>query len=699
MSPLSTDNTSIMISSRKRPHEQGDPNASESRRRDPKVSRACDACKVKKIRCSGTLPCDICSRRGLPCSYASKYARGRAPTPPFRDGNSLTASRHEGQHGGRRSSKSTAENASLRSGGALQHYSSPNREEPDRAESIALSRASPDLVIEGQYLDSTSGLSFLHRALAKLVREKQMSFYESSEGEKNQLLTSAGDIPFFNSEGQALTIFPDSDIARELLRLYFDTCVTTYRMLHRQTVEGWLETSLRDSEQSHIEPGVLENSKQSIILTILAIASFRKSKIKGSSRDHRESAGLHESDRFFSMATKLTDTELGFPRLESAQARLIQVLYLLQTSRMNKAWYTFGSAYQIISSLGLHRRRGLKSKSKLDYIALQCSRRVFWVAYTIDKYLSVVLGRPRLLHDDEINQVFPDSVNDEDMLLEDKSCSEPSEECHVDSLIFHAKIARIIGRISREVYSGSDEDKDERVTAVYRLVAELHDWHASLPPHLGTVKPSALIPSFRRQATALSLAYSHALIHVNRPFLLGDGVTCRRDARIQERVDECLSAAQNALELVNTMAKDNNLFHAFWWTHYVTFCALVVVYVWKIQQNLSDSFQSEGNSHTKLLELAETCHSHLFKASSAASPSRRYSIILEELRARAQDQGTRSKGSHLLTADFMDDSLLPQGAIEYTAPLESEFEHIPSMLEAWQTTDWLDLDSSVCFKN
>ncbi|GAA3299374.1 hypothetical protein GCM10020218_088880 [Dactylosporangium vinaceum] len=27
--------------------------ASENRRKDPKVSRACDACKVKKIRCSG----------------------------------------------------------------------------------------------------------------------------------------------------------------------------------------------------------------------------------------------------------------------------------------------------------------------------------------------------------------------------------------------------------------------------------------------------------------------------------------------------------------------------------------------------------------------------------------------------------------------------------------------------------------------
>lgn len=48
----------------------------------PKVSRACDYCKSKKTKCSGTRPCGSCVRRGIACHYDAKYSRGRPPTPP-----------------------------------------------------------------------------------------------------------------------------------------------------------------------------------------------------------------------------------------------------------------------------------------------------------------------------------------------------------------------------------------------------------------------------------------------------------------------------------------------------------------------------------------------------------------------------------------------------------------------------------------
>lgn len=54
----------------------------ENRRKDPKISRACDTCKRKKIRCDGILPCSNCAKRRLHCAYDAKYGRGRPPTPP-----------------------------------------------------------------------------------------------------------------------------------------------------------------------------------------------------------------------------------------------------------------------------------------------------------------------------------------------------------------------------------------------------------------------------------------------------------------------------------------------------------------------------------------------------------------------------------------------------------------------------------------
>ncbi|KAL4912760.1 fungal-specific transcription factor domain-containing protein [Aspergillus aurantiobrunneus] len=659
-----------------------DGEGSENRRKDSKVSRACDACKAKKIRCSGTLPCSTCSRRRLSCTFASRYGRGRPPTPP-----SSTTQQHS-------PSESTPQDQDLATSHALSSSHSLALAETTEEEAPT-PRATSELVIEGQYFDLTSGLTFLHRAWSKLSAQGGHAVpYGSNEAERNQLLASAGDRPFCLGSSRS-EVFPDDEVARRLLAFYFDTCVVTYRMLHRQT--GYPNTlSVGDS-------------RVATILTIFAIARLRTLKVQNGSSSDIEPRALRDSDTLFYAATELTDSEMGFPRLESAQARLIQVLYLLQTARMNKASYTFGNAYQIISSLGLHRRQSRQANASLgdrsDYIAHQCAKRVFWTAYTMDKYLSVVLGRPRLMHDDEIDQDFPDTVNDEDMGPHGPLVSEANEESHIISLIFHAKIAKIIGQISREVYCIGTGQNAHQAAAAHRLVRELHAWHSDLPPHLGTVKPSTLIPSFRREATALDLAYLHALIHATRPSLLGSGSNAN-EPEAPDRVTECLSAAKKTLELVNNMANDDYLFHSFWWTQYVLFCALAVVYVWEIQQNANSSVHQQS-SHPSLYDLAESCRVRLLQGNSAAPPSHRYGLILEELRSEAQQQASRH--SHPLpqcpqeqNAPFchgnetglLNEAQLAVPPTDFVVPTSSALHTGSSMLDGWQTTDWLDLDSS-----
>jgi hypothetical protein len=263
----------------------------------------------------------------------------------------------------------------------------------------------------------------------------------SSEGARDQPLVSAGDRPFY-LDRPGVEGLPDDKTAQELVSVYFDSCVVTYRMLHRQTVQGWLDCMLQNRTRGHPLTTSLGNVRASTILTILAIATFRKYKLQSTPPNNLQLAGLRESDPLFHAATSLTESETGYPRLESVQARLIQVLYLLQTGRMSKAWYTFGHACQIISSLGLHRKQSRQQNAfggQSDYVARQCAKRVFWTAYTIDKYLSVVFGRPRLLHDVEIDQEFPDPVNDEDMGPTGPLMSDGNDECHITSLIFHAK--------------------------------------------------------------------------------------------------------------------------------------------------------------------------------------------------------------------------------------------------------------------
>ncbi|TID00095.1 Activator of stress genes 1 [Colletotrichum higginsianum] len=703
-----------------------------SRRRNHKVSRACDYCKAKKLKCSGTIPCDGCTRKRLSCIYDASYRRGRPPTPPpapapRRETTETTLTRLLPPIEAHRKLLPTEAPLLLHPspGATLPGLGVVNAARPIDSELAPInisdaganesvpptSRASPEVEmaeIGGQYVDNTSSLTFLHRAWKRLSSQRSGGSdapgHVPSGVEQHQKLTRAGDKPF-ESHVLDISALPDRSTGLGMLRFYFDVCVVTYRCLHQGYVTEWFEGLLANAQVNRPLHHGIGYAKASIVMTILAIVTLRQSKVRGGTGTAAaESSDLRRSDAYFSHASSLTDMEVGLPKLESAQSRLLQALYLLQTSRMNQAWYVFGSILPIVSALGLHRKSGRnRGSGDRDYIVSQCRKRTFWVAYTIDKYLSVVFGRPRMYHDDNIDQDFPDRVNDEDMTPQGKSREEPEMDCHVESLIFHAKLAQLIDGISREVYSIKHIPKHDRLMAAHRYGQALHQWRESLPHHLGTVRPMSLIPSFRRQNTALKLAYCHAIMHANRPFLLGTGASNKsgRRSALDDSVDECINAAKAALETVDGMASDGTLFHAFWWTPYVTFCALAVVYVWEIQRGRDDG--EEG-----LFELAERCQNHLADATAAESPGRRYSVILEELRqeARYHSAGPSGRDQRPATEPAerrggaeptrLDDAPRPPAPPADMGEVFQQpgFEGMTSLFSSWETTDWLDLDSS-----
>src|SRR6478752_1376479 len=105
--------------------------------------------------------------------------------------------------------------------------------------------------------------------------------------------------------------------------------------------------------------------------------------------------------------------ELGAVRLASVQARLCQCLWLLSQSRINHCWSLFGTVARLALALGLHRSRNARSDS-MSRVEIECRRRTFWSAYSLDNYLSAALGRPRTFHDRDIDQKLPSCVDDDD---------------------------------------------------------------------------------------------------------------------------------------------------------------------------------------------------------------------------------------------------------------------------------------------
>ncbi|KAI5240630.1 hypothetical protein E4T42_08305 [Aureobasidium subglaciale] len=627
----------------------------QSGRRIPKITRACDACRLKKARCTGTKPCPACSKRGAVCSYDSQYMRGRPPTPPL-----STLVQGQSPHA------------------PSDRQISPYAHDVDDAprDTGISSRNSPEMDstnIQGQYVDPTSGLSFLERARERFSSHQTLSDCAQDEdwSYRQQPLLNAGDKPLALPDIQpSMTgLLPHGDDAIELLDVYFDVCVATYKPLHRPTLDAWHKQASQNVKAERPLIHNLGHAKLSTLFAVFAVASYHRRKTQDFS--------FNESDTLFQVSQGLTNMEVGLPRLDSAQARLIQVFYLLMTCRMNQAWFTFGTVLQLVSSLGLH-RKVRRARLERDYVYRQCQKRTFWTTYILDKYLGVVMGRPQHFHDDDIDQEFPDCVNDEDMTAVGCDATEDPDDCLIEAFVQNAKLARLVGRISRRLYPTRALTGTKRLELTKQLQTDIDEWHRALPPFLSTVKPSSLIRSLQRQSVAIRMAHSHAVMHLHRPYLLRFA-----GQESEASVKHCLAAALAVLRTADNIATSGRMFHAFWWTHYVTFCALSIAYVWKIHGHPIDG----GFDTEQLFRLAERCQTHLAHATASNSPSRRYSIILEELRAEAGN----NQASHT-TEDTTGNHAASTFNIA-PAPDIGGLATGDHSLEGWQISDWLDLDA------
>lgn len=684
-------------------------------RRSSKATRACDLCKAKKARCNGVKPCAKCAERGLRCTYESRYSRGRPPTPlsPISD-------MPGGEDGSLQNPIPSTSVTSDEQRAAMASHPPPASDGPQSGEGASRqglfqtadsSRNSPDPTAalgNAQYVDHTSALSFLHRAYSK-----------SKTGERSsQPLTAAGDKPLLCPSTAGLSInptilppIPDAVESKDLLDLYFEVCVATYKPLHRGTVDAWYRVVICNIEHGLPLTDSLGNARVAALLGVLAISTFHRQKSRGHSEDI---PSLSQSDAFFKVAANLIETETGEPQLESAQARLLQVFYLLMTCRMNQAWYIFGSLLQIISALGMHRRsrkEKLYPNSRSNYIHSQCRMRTFWSAYILDRYIGVVMGRPRHFHDKDIDQSHPDRVEDANMSPTGRvqNESDDSEECHIDGFIWNIKLAQFVGEVSDDLYAIRPLTETQSIAAARSLAKKLDNWHASLPALL-KANPKHLIRGFRRQSVALRLAHKHAVMHLYRPFLLNRSssreVPHDDDTQLfrRESIKICIGAAQDALRAVDNLAQEGPLFHAFWWTHYMTFCALSVTYVWNMQHDK----HLEGIDHEALLALAGRCKTHLAQATATNSPSRRYSLILEEL-GGISATSSMPDGRHprtetqLAVTSEVNASAFDVTGLEATHAFDSgafgQGQGMSAQFQDpffnWQAADWLDLDASV----
>lgn len=502
---------------------------------------------------TGDIPCYVCRSNGATCTYKASYTRGKLvqPTPAF----------NETKTGASTLPQSTTNDAT-------QFRLNVPEQSNDRI--VGMSRAaSPEgsSTFAGQYLGPTSPYTFLRRAWKRFEEDGSKQHRNQTASEEPSLAGSIfhfGDRPVPPNVSDETSSFrlPERELTSTWLAQYFNMAMPTYRFVHYGTVAQWLEDwhQLQETGTAH---GSLTPARQAVVLMLLATA--RLLNVQHKEIVNPTEGSWRASELLFIVAHSKLDSETGRATLASVQARLAGCLYLMFTSRPNQAWYKFGTTTQLVVSLGLHRAN---SGSSQDPIIRECRKRIFWAASTLDTYLSVILGKPPLIHLDDVDQKFPEAIDDEDLATSSTEDG-PKKDSVVRASILHAQITCIVKQAAREQYSVHRKTSRQKLESAQRLNIETETWHASLPVILsGAIHISSLIPVFRRQVIVLRLAHAHARMVINRPSLLME--TSQVEVK-QVQVEACVSAAKDALDTVLGSSFSTGTVQAFWYTQFVSF--------------------------------------------------------------------------------------------------------------------------------
>ncbi|KAK8917850.1 putative transcriptional regulatory protein [Metarhizium anisopliae] len=163
--------------------------------------------------------------------------------------------------------------------------------------------------------------------------------------------------------------------------------------------------------------------------------------------------GLHE--KYFLCALTLAPTTNLERSLAQVSLLLARCFYLLVVCRTESCWTILGQAVRVAQSIGLHVENDDIDHTKLNHsLEIEERRRVWYSIYVLDRLLSLQLGRPPAIHDDDFNVPLPARASDAEIdwtgdVIQEKTDNTPSSGDYFLAVI---AFSGIVGRVLRGLY-------------------------------------------------------------------------------------------------------------------------------------------------------------------------------------------------------------------------------------------------------
>jgi hypothetical protein len=181
--------------------------------------------------------------------------------------------------------------------------------------------------------------------------------------------------------------------------------------------------------------------------------------------------------------------------LISLQAVIFLIQFLQSSAKLSTCYAYIGVALRSALRMGLHR----SFNAKFNPIDAETRKRTFWAIRKMDTYVGAMLGLPRFLEDEDIDQEWPAEVDDE-CITNTGIIPMPAGSVSVMTAFnAHTRLVQVLSRICKYVYPIKGAQSGDKGSVTYfvgcskirELERDLGQWLDELPIVL---KPGAEAP-------------------------------------------------------------------------------------------------------------------------------------------------------------------------------------------------------------
>ncbi|KAK5111251.1 hypothetical protein LTR62_005279 [Meristemomyces frigidus] len=342
------------------------------------------------------------------------------------------------------------------------HTRSSSISETDAENGDSMARILRDLSLEsnGGYIGATSHFS-IGRLVSSIVQGKQHAFGQDGNREQINPPSTAD-----NHVEVRLSDIP-ANVATKLFYGYLKHVATRYPAIQ----STWLY------ELHNRRHRITNPYERSTLHLVYAIA--------GRFLETAGETGLDfVPERHQTQVLKDLDAMMHYHDTRSVVTLLLLAVYSLRAEGGPGAWAYIGLAMRIAIDLGLHRQTSSMNKVGFD---VEMRKRLFWSCYTMDRQISIPLGRPFSISDREIDAALPFDV--------DESCQDlrtlgqaavldqdtpRAESTSLTAFLHILRLRRIESSIQQTIYR-VDQPFNVTDTEVDYYLERLEKWKSLIP--------------------------------------------------------------------------------------------------------------------------------------------------------------------------------------------------------------------------